>query len=73
MRRPIVGEGDLEAMFASKPAMASAVATSQDAASGVIEAILAGERYVITHGDLVQAIEERSARLSTAAEEARSG
>ena len=73
VRRPIAGEGDFEAMMASNPDMVAAVATAEDAASGVIEAILVGEPYVFTHGDLVQAIEERSTRLSAAAKQVRSG
>ena len=58
-------------MIASNPTMASMLATPEDAAGGVIEAILAGERYVITHGDLTAAVADRSAHLARAAEHAR--
>lgn len=71
LRRPIANEGDFEAMSASNPQMASMLATPEDAAAGVIEAILADERYVITHGDLSGAVAARSAELTRAAEAAR--
>jgi NAD(P)-dependent dehydrogenase (short-subunit alcohol dehydrogenase family) len=71
LRRPIANEGDREAMFASNPAMASMLATADDAAAGVIESILADEPYVITHGDLVSAVAARDANLTRAAELAR--
>jgi NAD(P)-dependent dehydrogenase (short-subunit alcohol dehydrogenase family) len=71
LRRPIANEGDFAAMMASNPGMASMLATPEDAAAGVIEAILAGERYVITHGDLAGAIAVRSAALTQAADAAR--
>ena len=71
VRRPIVGEGDLEAVMASNPAMAAALATPEDAARGVLDAILAGEPYVITHGDLSGALTSRAAPLARAAETAR--
>jgi hypothetical protein len=45
--------------------------TGDDAAAGVIEAILAGERYVITHGDLAGPLTARSTELVRAAEAAR--
>ena len=71
LRRPIAGDGDLDAMIASNPEMAAMLATPEVAAAGVIEAVLAGERYVITHGDLVDAVAARSAMLTRAAETAR--
>ena len=59
-------------MIASNPEMAAMLATPEDAAAGVIEAILAGEPYVITHGDLVDAVACREVRaLARAAEAAR--
>lgn len=67
LRRPIANEGDFDAMIASNPAMASMLATADDAAAGVIEAVLAGERYVVTHGDLTAAVDARSTMLATAA------
>ena len=39
-------------MIASNPEMAAMLATAEDAAAGVIEAVLAGEPYIVTHGDL---------------------
>jgi NAD(P)-dependent dehydrogenase (short-subunit alcohol dehydrogenase family) len=71
IRRPIAGDGDFDVMIASNPEMASMLATPDDAADGVIEAVLAGERYVITHGDLSAAVADRAAALTFAAEAAR--
>jgi hypothetical protein len=51
--------------------MAAMLATPHEAATGVIEAVLAGDAYVITHGDLTTAASERSAALSRAAKSAR--
>jgi NAD(P)-dependent dehydrogenase (short-subunit alcohol dehydrogenase family) len=74
LRRPIAADDDLDAMLASNPAMATTLATPDDAASGVIESILADEPYVITHGDLGGAITGRAAALQAAADRAcRSG
>jgi NAD(P)-dependent dehydrogenase (short-subunit alcohol dehydrogenase family) len=73
LRRPIANDGDFDAMIASNPAMASMLATPEDAAAGVIEKVLAGEPYVITHGDLTEAVAGRSAVLARAAERARAG
>ncbi len=71
LRRPIAGEGDFDGMIASNPGMAAMLATPDDAAAGVIEAVLADEPYVITHGDLVDAVTARAATLTHAAEAAR--
>ena len=71
LRRPIANEGDFDAMLASNPEMAAMLATPEAAAAGVIEAILADEPYVITHGDLSGAVAARSADLARAAEAAR--
>ena len=71
VRRPIAGDGDLDAMVASNPGMATMLATPEDAAAGVVEAVLAGERYVVTHGDLVEAVIARSTELARAAAAAR--
>jgi hypothetical protein len=57
-------------MLASNPDMAAMLASAEDAAAGVVEAVLAGERYILTHGDLVQRVAGRSAELSRAAEAA---
>jgi NAD(P)-dependent dehydrogenase (short-subunit alcohol dehydrogenase family) len=71
VRRPIAAEGDFDAMLASNPALAEAVVTPEDAASGVLDALLAGEAHIVTHGDLVDAVATRSASLLHAAEVAR--
>lgn len=70
IRRPVVGADDLDVMMASNPDMAAALATADDAAAGVIEAVLAGEPYVVTHGDLVAAVADRCGRLARAAGDA---
>jgi len=71
IRRPVANEGDRDVMIASNPAMASMLATADEAAAGVIESILADEVYVITHGDLTRAVAVRGANLTRAAELAR--
>jgi len=69
--RPIGEDDDFTAMLTSNPALAEAVVTPEDAARRVVGAILAGERYVITHGDLTGATAARAARFRQAAEAAR--
>ena len=71
LRRPIANGGDLDAMIASNPEMTSMLATAEDAGAGVIEAIMADEPYVVTHGDLTEAVMTRSAKLTRAAEASR--
>jgi NAD(P)-dependent dehydrogenase (short-subunit alcohol dehydrogenase family) len=71
LRRAIAHEGDFDAMIASNPEMTSMLATADDAGAGVIEAVLAGEPYVITHGDLTEAVMTRSLQLTRAAETSR--
>jgi NAD(P)-dependent dehydrogenase (short-subunit alcohol dehydrogenase family) len=71
IKRPIAGDGDFDVMIASNPDMAAMLATPEDAADGVVEAILAGQRYVITHGDLTDAVADRAVDLALAAEAAR--
>lgn len=71
IRRPVGEEDDFVAMVESNPAMTAAVATPEDAARPVLDALLAGEPYVVSHGDLVGAVEARSAQLLRAAEAAR--
>jgi NAD(P)-dependent dehydrogenase (short-subunit alcohol dehydrogenase family) len=67
VRRDIGTEDDFTAMAASNPGMITALATPEDASRGVLDALLAGERYVITHGDLVGALDGRSEQLRRAA------
>jgi NAD(P)-dependent dehydrogenase (short-subunit alcohol dehydrogenase family) len=71
LRRAVADDDDLAAMFASNPAMAADLATPEDAAARVLDAVLADEPYIVTHGDLVDAVETRSAQLHRAAEAAR--
>jgi NAD(P)-dependent dehydrogenase (short-subunit alcohol dehydrogenase family) len=71
LRRPIANDGDFDAMIASNPEMTSMLATADDAGAGVIEAVMADEPYVITHGDLTEAVTRRSAKLTRAAEASR--
>jgi NAD(P)-dependent dehydrogenase (short-subunit alcohol dehydrogenase family) len=71
VRREIGGPDDFEAMFASNPDMTRDLATPEEAAGNVVDAVLAGERYVITHGDLVDAVVTRDLELRRAAEVAR--
>lgn len=67
VRRPIGEAEDFASMAESNPSMVQAVATPDEAAAGVLEALLVGEPYVITHGDLVGAVESRSENLLRAA------
>jgi NAD(P)-dependent dehydrogenase (short-subunit alcohol dehydrogenase family) len=67
VRRPIGAEDDFTAMMASNPSMAREVATPQDAARRVVDALLADEPYVVTHGYLVDAVMARSNDLRRAA------
>jgi NAD(P)-dependent dehydrogenase (short-subunit alcohol dehydrogenase family) len=71
LRRPIANDGDFDAMIASNPEMTAMLTTADDAAAGVIEAIMADEPYVITHGNLTEAVLTRSAQLARAAEMSR--
>ena len=71
LRRPIATEEDFVAMVASNPAMTEAVVTPEDAASAVLDALLANKPYIVTHGDLVGAVEGRWAELYRAAVSAR--
>lgn len=71
LRRPIAHDDDFEAMVASNPGMAEMLATPEDAAANIIDAVLTGQRYAISHGDLTTAVSARSAALAAAAEQAR--
>ncbi len=68
--RPIGDEEDFSSMLASNPGLARAVVAPEDAARRVLDAILADEPYVITHGDLLEATTARAAKLRRAAEAA---
>jgi NAD(P)-dependent dehydrogenase (short-subunit alcohol dehydrogenase family) len=67
LRRPIADEDDFVAMVNSNPAMAASVATPEDAARSVIEAIFDDAPYIVTHGDLVDAVTARADHLVRAA------
>ncbi len=71
LRRQVAPEDDIRAMAASNPDMTTAVASPDDIAPHVLDALLSGERYVVTHGDLLGAVDDRSAALHRAAEAAR--
>jgi NAD(P)-dependent dehydrogenase (short-subunit alcohol dehydrogenase family) len=71
LRRPVASETDFTAMRTSNPAMTVAVAAPEDIAHHVVDELLADEPYVITHGDLAEAVDGRSAELRRAAESAR--
>lgn len=71
LRRAIAADDDFLAMHASNPTMAEFLATPEEAAADVIDALLAGAPYVITHGDFVDAIDARTTLLRHAAETAR--
>ena len=68
--RPIGEEDDFTVMLTSNPALAEAVVTPEDAARRVIDAVLADEPYVITHGDLTVATATRATHLRRAAQAA---
>jgi NAD(P)-dependent dehydrogenase (short-subunit alcohol dehydrogenase family) len=71
LRRDIGAPDDFDAMIASNPDLARDVTTPEDAARDVIDAVLAGQRYVVTHGDVVAAVESRNQELRRAAVTAR--
>jgi NAD(P)-dependent dehydrogenase (short-subunit alcohol dehydrogenase family) len=71
VRREIGAAEDFEAMMASNPDMAVGPLPPEEAAARSIEAILAGERYVVTHGDLTRAVTARDEALLRSAEAGR--
>jgi NAD(P)-dependent dehydrogenase (short-subunit alcohol dehydrogenase family) len=71
IRRAIGEPEDFAAMAKSNPAMMKELASPEDAARRVVDALLAGERYVVTHGDLVDAVASRCSALRRAALAAR--
>ena len=68
---PIAADEDMEAMLASGPGLFRDVATAEDAARQVVDDVLAGERYIVTHGDLMDPLLESQALVRRAAERAR--
>jgi NAD(P)-dependent dehydrogenase (short-subunit alcohol dehydrogenase family) len=67
----IAPTADIEAMLASNAGFASDVATPEEAARNVLDAVLAGETYIVTHGDLVAGLVDRQTAMLAAAEQAR--
>jgi NAD(P)-dependent dehydrogenase (short-subunit alcohol dehydrogenase family) len=67
IRRSIGSDEDFAAMIASNPTMAEAVISPDDAAANIVDAVLAGERYIVTHGQLEAAVSSRSEQLRAAA------
>jgi NAD(P)-dependent dehydrogenase (short-subunit alcohol dehydrogenase family) len=67
----IAPAGDIEAMIGSNPGFATDVATADAAARHVVDEVLAGERYIVTHGDLVDGISQQQQLVRRAAERAR--
>ncbi len=68
---PIAAAEDMEAMLASGPGLFRDVATAEDAARQVVDDVLAGERYIVTHGDLMDPLVESQALVRRASERAR--
>jgi NAD(P)-dependent dehydrogenase (short-subunit alcohol dehydrogenase family) len=61
---------DIEALLASNPFI-SQLATAEDAARHAVGEVLAGEPYIVTHGDLLEAVTKQHDLLRQAAERAR--
>ena len=58
-------------MAASNPAMVKQITSPEDAARGALDALLANEAYIVTHGDLTDAVAMRAEQLARAADAAR--
>jgi NAD(P)-dependent dehydrogenase (short-subunit alcohol dehydrogenase family) len=61
---------EIEAMLASNPGFSADVATPEEAARHVLDDVLAGQPYIITHGDLVAGLAERQEAMAAAARRA---
>lgn len=59
---------DLTAMMASRPLGEKDITTAEDAARRVLGEVLAGEAYILTHGDLSEPVAERDALVQRALE-----
>lgn len=70
LRREIGEAADFEAMMASNPGMVQAPASPEAAAANTIEALLAGERYIVTHGALAEPLNARHSQLLAAVQKA---
>ncbi len=73
VRRPIARDDDFAAMHESNPTMAQFLATPEEAAAGVIDAILDDRPYVVTHGEFLEALDARGRELRSAATHAARG
>jgi NAD(P)-dependent dehydrogenase (short-subunit alcohol dehydrogenase family) len=67
LRRPIAGDDDMAVLHESNPMMRQFLATPEEAAAGVVDAILGGRRYVVTHGEFLEALDTRERELRSAA------
>jgi len=63
-----VADEDLTAMMASRPMTEADLTTAEVAASAAVDGVLAGERYVITHGDLAEPVAARQQAIDRALE-----
>lgn len=76
LARPHTVRGDIapaenvEAMLASNAGFAADVATPEEAARGVVDDVLSGAPYIVTHGRLAQGLAQRQRGLMRAAERA---
>jgi NAD(P)-dependent dehydrogenase (short-subunit alcohol dehydrogenase family) len=61
---------DIEALLASNPFI-SQLATAEDAAHDAVDEVIAGEPYIVTHGDLLEVVTEQHDLLRQAVERAR--
>ena len=66
IQRPIGVDDDFTRMLESNPGMAESLAMPEDIAGRTLDAIFAGQPYVITHGDLGAAIAARADGLAAA-------
>jgi NAD(P)-dependent dehydrogenase (short-subunit alcohol dehydrogenase family) len=70
LRRPIAGDDDFAALHDSNPMMSQFLATPEEAAAGVLDGILGDRRYIVTHGDFLDALDTRDRELRAAAAQA---
>jgi NAD(P)-dependent dehydrogenase (short-subunit alcohol dehydrogenase family) len=64
-----VSDEDLTAMMASRPMTEADLTTAEDAAAVAVDGVLAGERYVITHGDLAEPVADQHQAIERALEQ----
>ena len=66
----IADAADTEALVASSPFI-SQVLSAEDAARHIVDDVLAGERYIVTHGDLAEPVAEQQELIRRAVARAR--